>query len=278
MTCRPCPPASETSAGRSWIGAMFATSSRQKNTGGSRLPARRCALVGGVADLLQRPDDQRCAERLLVRGRGDVDRVGARRRSARGRSSGCAAVRASRRRCRRRARRRWRRRSRSARARRSSRSRRARRWRSSRRESSSVFRRGVEVLSQHPAQHLGDRPLGEVRGVEQRGEQRGGALAPVVLVGCPLRGRAGRGHRAGHQQRAVPRLRGGDRRPRETADPRRPIGALTARVEQPLAAFNKKTQRTPPEQIRLAERRLRDWRSRSRAATSRRRAHRGTGQ
>ena len=45
-----------------------------------------------------------------------------------------------------------------------------------------------------------------------------------------------------------------------------------------LAAFNKKTQRTPPEQIRLAERRLRDWRSRSRTATTRRRTHRGTGQ
>lgn len=33
-----------------------------------------------------------------------------------------------------------------------------------------------------------------------------------------------------------------------------------------LVAFNKKTQRTPPEQIDLAERRLRDWRARSRAA------------
>lgn len=30
-----------------------------------------------------------------------------------------------------------------------------------------------------------------------------------------------------------------------------------------LVAFNKKTQRTPPEQIRLAEKRLADWRSRS---------------
>jgi phage-related protein len=34
-----------------------------------------------------------------------------------------------------------------------------------------------------------------------------------------------------------------------------------------LVAFNKKTRRTPPEQIRLAERRLRDWRTRSRVAT-----------
>ena len=32
-----------------------------------------------------------------------------------------------------------------------------------------------------------------------------------------------------------------------------------------LVAFNKKTRRTPPEQIRLAERRLRDWCARSRA-------------
>lgn len=37
-----------------------------------------------------------------------------------------------------------------------------------------------------------------------------------------------------------------------------------------LAAFNKKTRRTPPEQIRLAESRLRDWRSRSRMAGGRR--------
>jgi phage-related protein len=36
-----------------------------------------------------------------------------------------------------------------------------------------------------------------------------------------------------------------------------------------LVAFNKKTRRTPPEQIRLAERRLRDWRARSHAATER---------
>jgi len=34
-----------------------------------------------------------------------------------------------------------------------------------------------------------------------------------------------------------------------------------------LVAFTKKTQRTPPEQIKLAERRLRDWRSRSRTTT-----------
>ena len=31
-----------------------------------------------------------------------------------------------------------------------------------------------------------------------------------------------------------------------------------------LAAFDKKTQKTPPRQIELAERRLRDWRSRGR--------------
>jgi phage-related protein len=36
-----------------------------------------------------------------------------------------------------------------------------------------------------------------------------------------------------------------------------------------LVAFNKKTQRTPPEQIRLAQRRLRDWRARSRTAHQR---------
>ena len=34
-----------------------------------------------------------------------------------------------------------------------------------------------------------------------------------------------------------------------------------------LVAFKKKTQRTPPEEIRLAQRRLHDWRSRSRSAT-----------
>lgn len=33
-----------------------------------------------------------------------------------------------------------------------------------------------------------------------------------------------------------------------------------------LVAFNKKTQRTPSEQIRLAQQRLRDWRARSRTA------------
>ncbi len=44
-----------------------------------------------------------------------------------------------------------------------------------------------------------------------------------------------------------------------------------------LVAFNKKTQRTPPEQIRLAERRLRDWRSRSCAATGRQRARKDAG-
>lgn len=32
--------------------------------------------VGGVMDLLLEPDDERCAEGLAVRGRGDVDRVG----------------------------------------------------------------------------------------------------------------------------------------------------------------------------------------------------------
>jgi phage-related protein len=32
-----------------------------------------------------------------------------------------------------------------------------------------------------------------------------------------------------------------------------------------LVAFNKKTQKTPPQQIELAARRLRDWRSRARA-------------
>jgi phage-related protein len=32
----------------------------------------------------------------------------------------------------------------------------------------------------------------------------------------------------------------------------------------PLVAFNKKTQKTPPHQIELAARRLRDWRSRAR--------------
>jgi phage-related protein len=38
-----------------------------------------------------------------------------------------------------------------------------------------------------------------------------------------------------------------------------------------LAAFNKKTQRTPPAQITLAERRLRDWRSRRTSRQSSRR-------
>ena len=33
-----------------------------------------------------------------------------------------------------------------------------------------------------------------------------------------------------------------------------------------LVAFNKKTQKTPPDEIRLAQRRLRDWRSRRRKA------------
>jgi phage-related protein len=36
-----------------------------------------------------------------------------------------------------------------------------------------------------------------------------------------------------------------------------------------LVAFNKKTQRTLPEQIRLAQRRLRDWRAHSRTARQR---------
>jgi phage-related protein len=45
-----------------------------------------------------------------------------------------------------------------------------------------------------------------------------------------------------------------------------------------LSAFNKKTRRTPPEQIRLAERRLRDWRSRSSIATVRNRAHKAPAQ
>ncbi len=35
-----------------------------------------------------------------------------------------------------------------------------------------------------------------------------------------------------------------------------------------LVAFNKKTQKTPPAQIELAARRLRDWRSRARENTS----------
>jgi phage-related protein len=37
------------------------------------------------------------------------------------------------------------------------------------------------------------------------------------------------------------------------------------RILLSLVAFNKKTQRTPPAQISLAERRLRDWRARGRA-------------
>lgn len=36
-----------------------------------------------------------------------------------------------------------------------------------------------------------------------------------------------------------------------------------------LDGFSKKTQRTPPEKIRVAERRLRDWRKRSRQETGR---------
>ena len=35
-----------------------------------------------------------------------------------------------------------------------------------------------------------------------------------------------------------------------------------------LVAFKKKTQKTPPDQIRLAQRRLRDWRSRARASSA----------
>jgi Phage derived protein Gp49-like (DUF891) len=42
-----------------------------------------------------------------------------------------------------------------------------------------------------------------------------------------------------------------------------------AQILLSLSAFKKKTQATPPEQIKLAERRLRDWRSRSRTATIR---------
>ena len=54
---------------------MFATSSRQKNTGsGGRVGG--VAAVGGVADLFEQADDERRAERLAVRGGGDVDRVG----------------------------------------------------------------------------------------------------------------------------------------------------------------------------------------------------------
>ncbi len=34
-----------------------------------------------------------------------------------------------------------------------------------------------------------------------------------------------------------------------------------------LVAFKKKTQKTPPEQIRLAQRRLRDWRARARRSS-----------
>ena len=34
-----------------------------------------------------------------------------------------------------------------------------------------------------------------------------------------------------------------------------------------LVAFKKKTQKTPPEQIRLAQRRLRDWRARGSSAS-----------
>jgi phage-related protein len=36
------------------------------------------------------------------------------------------------------------------------------------------------------------------------------------------------------------------------------------RILLSLVAFNKKAQKTPPQQIELAERRLRDWRSRAR--------------
>jgi phage-related protein len=41
------------------------------------------------------------------------------------------------------------------------------------------------------------------------------------------------------------------------------------RILLSLAAFNKKTQRTPPAQIDLAARRLRDWRSRARGSSAR---------
>ena len=75
MTCRFCPPAWETSAGRSWIGAMFATSSSAHSIVGARSRWVWAASVDGVADLLEQADDQRCAERLVVLGRGDVDRV-----------------------------------------------------------------------------------------------------------------------------------------------------------------------------------------------------------
>jgi phage-related protein len=43
---------------------------------------------------------------------------------------------------------------------------------------------------------------------------------------------------------------------------------MQSQVLLALVAFKKKTQKTPPDQIRLAQRRLRDWRARSRGPSA----------
>ena len=95
------------------------------------------------------------------------------------------------------------------------------------------FAGGVEVAAQNPAQHLGDRPVRQVGGVEQGCEEGGGALGPVLLVAGAVRSRGDRGHRP--VPSAAPRPRCWRRgSATSTADgPPGQVGALAGGIEQP---------------------------------------------
>ena len=126
----------------------------------------------------------------------------------------------------------------------------------------------LEVLAQHPAEHLGDRLLAEVRGVAAAVRAvRWSARASGARWWCPCRPSVAR-HRARHQQRAVPGDGGGDRRPGQAAD--------TAAAARAARLRGRTAKPGPPVRVRARSRRGRRAWSRSRQRRRGRRAGRGS--
>src|SRR6266511_4654188 len=106
-----------------------------------------------------------------------------------------------------------------------------------------------------------------------RSEADQGVHRRPLRHGCGGRGRSDEG-RAGDGTRAARHLRSDIYEVRADGDRQtyRILFAPEGRRSQvllALEAFSKKTQKTPPEKIRLAERRLADWRRRGEAQSQR---------
>ena len=84
-----------------------------------------------------------------------------------------------------------------------------------------------------PSHHVLDRALHQIGGVEERGEERFGALGPMTLVRRPGSGSGALGHRVGGQQRVVPGRGGRDRGPVQAAHAIGHLGDLSGGVKPP---------------------------------------------